>query len=90
MTDWARVAATVHVNNPRFKTDNMIPLELDLPQRTTEDFEPTYLDEEQIAGAYYANNYADEVQQPKSRSQSSKRPKTASNSKKAQAQQRYA
>jgi hypothetical protein len=98
MTEWAKMAS-VNSTNPRFKTDNLVQLELDLPQRTTQDYEvmssgygeEAYVThhEEEVAGQYYQNSYAEEEVQPK-RPQSSKRPKTASSRKtERQSSQRF-
>jgi hypothetical protein len=38
-TQFSRVAAVLHEGNPRYRQDNIITLELDLPERTTQDFE---------------------------------------------------
>merc|ERR1719158_56124 len=39
MSDYARMNAAMGDRNPRYKTENIITLELDLPERTTYDFD---------------------------------------------------
>lgn len=36
--EFARMALSLGDNNPRFRYDNIMQLDLDLPERTTEDF----------------------------------------------------
>jgi len=37
-SEFARMALSLGDNNPRFRYDNIMQLDLDLPERTTEDF----------------------------------------------------
>ncbi|KAL0487949.1 kinesin family member [Acrasis kona] len=82
VTEWAKVAAIVNSGNPRFKNDNMVQLELEMPERTTQDYIPTgydhvsYSPEDEMGHQQYG--YDEEVQQRRAPSQHGKRPKTAS------------
>lgn len=39
MTQYQRVASVLQESNPRYRHQNIVQLELDLPERTTQDFD---------------------------------------------------